>query len=81
MAYCFGLVHPFVCFSAFETSHIFGTMYARILKFHICIAYEKLAEPYFFFFSVKFFVVSCASFQTGILANGNLVRKLSKDTT
>ena len=34
----------------FQTSHIFGTMYARILKLHICIAYEKLAAPCFLSF-------------------------------
>ena len=34
---------------AFETSHIFGTVNARILKFHICIAYETLADQYLFF--------------------------------
>ena len=34
--YCFG---KSVCH---ETSHIFGTMYARILKFHVCFAYEKV---------------------------------------
>ena len=32
---------------AFETFHTFGTMNARILHFHICIAYEKLADLYF----------------------------------
>ena len=45
-------LYPFclsVC-QAFKTSHIIGTMYARILKFYICIAYEKLAYPYFFSF-------------------------------
>ena len=47
---------------AFETTHIFGTMYARILGFHILsISYEKkkkkkkkkkkIADPYFFLFS------------------------------
>ena len=45
----------FVC-QAFETSHIFGTMYARILKFCICIAYEKLPDPFFFF---VFFFLFC----------------------
>ena len=40
-------VRPFVrpsiyqTFETFETSHIFRTMYARILKFHICVAYKK----------------------------------------
>ena len=42
-------VRPSVC-HAFETSHIFGTMYARILKFHICIAYEKFADRQFLSF-------------------------------
>ena len=36
---------------AFEISHIFGTMYARILKFHICIAYETIADLYGFIFN------------------------------
>ena len=47
-AYCFGLVRPSIRSSvrhAFETSHIF----AKILKFHICIAYEKLATRIFSF--------------------------------
>ena len=43
-------------FSAFATSHIFGTMYARVLKFHICIAYEKLADL-IFFFSIVFILL------------------------
>ena len=51
--FVFSFVHPFVHHS-FVTSHIFGTMYCRILKFHICIGmialYEKLADLYFFFF-------------------------------
>ena len=34
---------------AFEISHNFGAMYARILKFHMCIAYKILAGPYFLF--------------------------------
>ena len=49
-AYCFGLVCPSVrpsVLHAFETAHILGTMYARNLKFRICIAYETLADPYF----------------------------------
>ena len=28
----------------------------EFLKFHICIAYEKLLDPYFFFFYVRFFM-------------------------
>ena len=34
-------------FSASATSHICGTMYAMVLKFQICIACKKLADPYF----------------------------------
>ena len=33
-----------------NVSHIFGTMHARIWKFHVCIAYEKLADRYLFIF-------------------------------
>ena len=36
-------------------SHMFGTMYARVLKFYICVAYEKLADPYFVF-PIGFFI-------------------------
>ena len=50
---------------AFETSNIIGTVYARILKFHICIAYERFAEPYLFSF--------LTDSSLGILALENLV--------
>ena len=52
-AYCFGHVRPSTRSSvhhAFAISHIFETMYFRILKLHICIAYDKLADPYCFSF-------------------------------
>ena len=48
LSVCMPSIHLFVCY-AFETSHIFGTMYARILNFYICVAYEKLSDPYFYF--------------------------------
>ena len=52
----------------------------RILEFDICIAYEKLADVYFFFFSVRFFMVELGPFSDlGILANENLVSKIPKD--
>ena len=35
----------------FGTFNISGTMYDRILKFHICINYEKLADSYCSFLS------------------------------
>ena len=57
----------------FETCHIFGTMYARILKFHTCIAYEKLAGPYFFSFCQLLRGGVMVPFQTGIVTNENLV--------
>ena len=41
-------------FSAFITSDIFGTMYFRVLKSHICIGYEKLGNPYLFSFPLFF---------------------------
>ena len=46
----------------------------------LCIAYEKLADPYiFFFFSVRFTVVELRPFSNlGILANESLVSKISK---
>ena len=67
---CSSVPHPF------ETSHIFGTMYARILKFHICIVHEKLAirHVFFSFLSVRFFLM-----KLGILINENLVSKISKE--
>ena len=42
--------------------HIFEIMYARIFKFHIGIAYKKLAGLCFFVFSVRFFMVKLAPF-------------------
>ena len=68
---------------AFETSHIFRIMYARILKFHVCIAYEKLPDSYFFFFFlVRFCTVELWPLlwlrHFSKLANENLVSKISK---
>ena len=62
----------------FETPHIFGTMYARILKFHMCIAYEKLADPYCFFPFLHGGVRLPFS-DLGNLTNENLVSKISKE--
>ena len=64
---------------AFQTSHIFVTMYARILIFHICIANEKLAEPFFFLLSDTLWWSLGPFSDLGILANENLVSKISKE--
>ena len=40
---CQSVIHPFI-YQAFKTSHIFGTMYVRIFKFHKCITYVKIAS-------------------------------------
>ena len=42
-------VHPYI---TLLRPHIFGTLYAKILKFHVCIVYKKLAYAYFFLFFV-----------------------------
>ena len=70
-------VRPFA-HHTFVTSHIFGTMYVRISKFHICIAYEKLADLYFFFCSELHGGVM-PLFRLGILANEILVSKISME--
>ena len=47
-----------------------------ILKFHICIAYEKLADPYFFCLFCVILHDGVRLFSdTGILANESLVSK------
>ena len=43
--YRFRLKH----FSAFANFHVFRTIYARILKYHIWIANEDLNDQYLFF--------------------------------
>ena len=56
---CLGLsVCPFIC-SSIHMSCFWDLSYARILKFHVCIAYEKLADSFsfFFFFFLLFFSV------------------------
>ena len=65
-------------FSDFVTTNIFGIAYARVLKFHTCIAYEKFANPSFF--SVGPFMLEIQPFSNiGILTNENLVSKISKE--
>ena len=66
-AYCFRFsvlpsVRPSVC-HVFETPHIFGTIYARVLKFHICIAYKKKLAGSYFVFLLWFFMVGLGPFQ------------------
>ena len=71
MAYCFGIVslsiHPSI-YQAFKTSHIFGTMYVRIFKFHKCITYVKLASWWTWLGPFS-----------DILAIGKLVSKIPKE--
>ena len=38
-----------------------------MLKCHACRAYEKIADSYFFFFSVRFFMVELGPFQTSCI--------------
>ena len=86
-AYCFELIHlsihPFICpsihlsirTSHFWASHIFGIMYARILKFDICFAHKKLADFFFSFLSDSPLWSYGPFSDLGILANENLERK------
>ena len=72
-----GLSDPLSVLHAFETSHVFGTVYARILKFHVSTAYEKIADPYFFSFLSDSSVRVKSFFR---LANENLGSKISKES-
>ena len=68
------------------TSHIFWNMYVMVLKFHICIANEKLADPHSFCFllilySVKLVVPELCPFIMHCKPMGHneiLCQKLSK---
>ena len=53
-------VHPFV--TLFDACHTLWTMHARVLKFHIWIPQEKIADPYYY--PANLYILSYPHFNT-----------------